>query len=204
MNLNTQQFLHEIYIMISNELKTNVLSSLKLFVSDAKFKAKVCIDDYINQTYITLVESLELEQQTTFIDFSTGYRAVMHQWLEDHPISIIEEIDDKQCKKSHINTLKYSVFPFSFGTLASVYIGYSCSIPIGIVLEIITAGITYKAYQKGKKKDVEIHEEKLFKVKRAFCEHLKNGLLKWMENAVTYSAKILKEQYNITNHEKQQ
>ena len=58
--------------------------------------------------------------------------------------------------------------------------------------------------QKGKKKDVEIHEEKLFKVKRAFCEHLKNGLLKWMENAVTYSAKILKEQYNITNHEKQQ
>lgn len=204
MNLDTQQFLHEINTMISNELKTNVLSSLKLFVSDAKFKAEVCIDDYINQTYITLVESLELEQQTAFIDFLTGYRAVMHQWLEDHPISIIKGIDDKQCEKSHTNTLKYSGIPFSIGTASSIYIGYLYSIPIGIALEIITTGITYKAYQKGKKKDEELHNEKLFRLKRTFCEQLKNELLKWVEKAIAYSEKILKEQYNITNHGKQQ
>lgn len=204
MNFNTQQYLHEIDTMISNELKTNDLSSLKLFVSDAKFKTEVCMDDYINQTYITLVEYLELEQQSTFIDFSTGYKAIMHQWLEDHPISMIENIEEIQSEKSHTNTLKYSGIPFSIGTASSVYIGYLYSIPIGIALEIITTGITYKAYQKGKKKDEELHNEKLFRLKRTFCEQLKNELLKWIEKAIAYSGKILKEQYNITNYGKQQ
>lgn len=204
MNFNTKQYLYEINTMISNELKTNDLSSMKLFVSDVKFKAEVCMDDYINQTYITLVDSLELEQQSAFIDFSTGYKAVMNQWINDHPIAITEYIDEKLLNKSHTNTLKYSGFPFSIGTAASVYIGYSCSMPIGIAMEIITAGITYKAYQKGKKKDEELHNEKLYRLKRTFCEQLKNELLKWIEQAVDYSEKILKEQYDITNHGKQQ
>lgn len=204
MNLYREQFLHNIRTMISNELKNNNLSSLELFVVEVQFYAKIWLDGYINNTYKNNIVKLnDPNKLSTFLDFTTGYRSLMTQWIANHSININKSVDKKLYTKDYTNTIRYSGYSITIGTTAALYIGYFCSIPIGFLLEILAIGFTYKSYIKGMKRDNDLYQEKLFLIKKNYCEQIKNELMKWIDNAITYSENILREQYQINNYGKQ-
>lgn len=180
-----------------DRLKTKYLNN-KLSVRTIKmFSAEV--NDYITPLARNFVRDcgnayqdkiLDISKQKDFVNFITGYKGQMHDWLKNNPI-IKKEIQ-VDVEKTHQYEKKKTIQSTTLSALTLSVAYFTTKNPF-IVLAGLGLGVVYTIYQRkqGTTKDQSIYEEQLQKELKNLIETIIQEVYQWLEEFKKQSDQVL-------------
>ncbi len=181
--------------------------NVKYFSESTKMIAEMVLENYfleIDNHYSEGVFKIKDEEKlSAFIDFATGYRSLMKEWVKDHEIQLKERKINKIAlpDEPNYNKNKPTVIA-GVGTVIAVGLYIFTNIWVALLAELLVLGLAYKEKEKQQKADIKYevklrqYEIQIEQERAKLVNGLINELKEWLEQARVKSDELLC-QFNI-------
>lgn len=176
-------------------------SRVELFAIDVKNTVEIAFEKFVisqEQCYMEdpLLAIKDTNQLLRFSDVKNGYRRLMQDWVDEHPIEAKRNDVDINSLPMDIpfterESIRRSMTTFGLGSVAVVGLRFltgTCWLYLG---EIAVLALSHQQYRKG----MEVDKVRLAELKEANRLHIENvikqGLNNWLDEAEKYNKEVL-------------